>query len=420
MLMQQFAGGQVCRGVIDVAAHDFQEKQVTCRLNRINSLLGTMLSAGEVKSIFQRLGFTFTCDQDDKFTVNVPTYRNDITQEVDLIEEVARIYGYANISKSSNRYHSSTIPNAPIFDFERQVRSRLLSEGLQEFLTCDLIGPSILDIVKEDEMPKKAWVRVLNPTSIEQSILRTSLLPGLLQAVKFNWDHQNHNVAAFEIGRIHFKDGDHYKEQSVASIILTGKSRPQHWEVKPAEVDFYDLKGVLENLLEELRILGVEFRPTNNATLHPGRQAAIFAGSLEIGSFGEVHPAILRRLDVPQRILFAEINLHDLIQVRAKPAKMQDLPLYPGSERDLTLTLNDQIPIADVFAAIRKAPSGLLENVSLLDVYRSDKLGKDVKNVTFRFLYRDREKTLSQEKVDGEHQRIVDTIIKSIPQLKIG
>jgi phenylalanyl-tRNA synthetase beta chain len=94
----------------------------------------------------------------------------------------------------------------------------MISEGLQEFLTCDLIGPSILDIVNEDEMPKKAWVRVLNPTSIEQSILRTSLLPGLLQAVKFNWDHQNHEIAAFEIGHIHFKDGDNYKEQSVAAI----------------------------------------------------------------------------------------------------------------------------------------------------------------------------------------------------------
>jgi phenylalanyl-tRNA synthetase beta chain len=123
---------------------------------------------------------------------------------------------------------------------------------------------------------------------------------------------------------------------------------------------------------------------------------------------------------MPQRVLFAEINLHDLIQVRAQAAKMQDLPLYPGSERDLTLTINDQMPIAEVFAAIRQSPSGLLEDVSLIDVYRSDKLGKDIKNVTFRFIYRDREKTLSQEKVDAEHQRIVDTIVKSIPQLKIG
>ncbi|MEI8126026.1 MAG: phenylalanine--tRNA ligase subunit beta, partial [Parachlamydiaceae bacterium] len=278
--------------------------------------------------------------------------------------------------------------------------------------TCDLIGPSILNVVKETDMPETSWVRVLNPTSIEQSVLRTSLLPGMLQVVKYNWDHQNQDVSGFEIGRIHFKDEDGYKEQSVAAIALSGKSMPHCWDEKIKEVDFFTLKGIVENLLGELQVPNVSFQQSSIAALHPGRQASIVSGSVVLGALGEVHPAILRRLDVPQRILFAELNLHDLMQVCAKHVKMQPLPIYPGSERDLTLTLNESIAIDVILNAVYAVHSKYLENVSVMDVYRSDKLGAGLKNVTFRFSYRDREKTIAQEIVDAEHTRIVQTISK--------
>lgn len=414
MLIQQVAGADICEGIIDIAAKEFPKKHVACRLSRINTVLGTQLSAGEVENIFKRLGFTTTLKNDEKFLVVVPTYRNDINEEIDLVEEVARIYGYNNITQPSTYYSSSSIPHNPMFLFEREIRSRLISEGLQEFLTCDLIGPTILDIVKDSEMPESAWVKVVNPTSVEQSILRTSLLPGLLQAVKYNWDHQNHNVSGFEIGRIHFKAGDKYIEQSVAGIVLFGKSRESHWAEKPQDVDFYDLKGIVENLLKELKVKDVAFRESSLPMLHPGRQAAIFSGELKIGTLGEIHPGVQRRLDVPQRIFFAEINLHDLLQVRVTEEKMQPLPIYPGSERDWTLTLQEATPIDDIFNAVYAVTSKYLENISLLDVYRSEKLGEGLKNVTFRFFYRDPDRTMEQEKVDTEHARIVQSVAKVI------
>lgn len=407
MLIQQVAGGEIYKGVIDVAAKEFPEKCINCRLSRINHILGTHLSVSEVESIFHRLGLHFTWDGQDNFVVKAPTYRNDLHEEIDLVEEVARIYGFDNIHKTAARYLSSQLPNAPIFDFERQVRTRLVGEGLQEFLTCDLIGPSILGIVQESDMSDDSIVKVINPTSVEQSILRTSLLPGLLQVVKYNWNHQNQNIAGFEIGRIHFKDGSQYKEQSVAGIVLSGDRWPNNWDAKARESDFYDLKGILENVLSELKVVNVTFKEEALGLFHPGRSASIYADSLKVGSLGEVHPAIVRRLDVPQRILFAEINLHDLYQKRDLQKKVQELSLYPASERDWTVTLKDALPIADVFQAIREASSPLLESVALLDVYRSDKLGKDVKNATFRFVYRDLKKTISQETVDAEHARVL-------------
>lgn len=413
-LMQQVAGGRICKGVIDTRVQPLVERQISCRLSRTNKLLGTQLSVSEVEACFQRLSFKSHWDGQDTFKVYIPTYRNDLKWEVDLIEEVARIYGYDNIRKETTRFSASNLPHAPSFLNEKEMRQRLVAEGLQEFLTCDLIGPSMKMAVGETEAQNDLEVQVLNPTSLEQSALRTSLLPGLLQVVKHNWDHQNPNINGFEIGRIHFKNGEGYIEQCAAGVILSGKNRPHHWDVKPLDYDFFDLKGIIENILRELNVEGVIFKAIALPTFHPGRQAGIFAGPLEIGSFGELHPAVQRRLDVPQRILFGEINLHELFQYRKKDVRLQEINPYPGSERDWTITLKEDAPISAVFDAVWTESSVLLDDLSLLDVYQSDKLGKGLKNVTFRFFYRDSTKTIAQEEVDSEHARIVANVTHSL------
>lgn len=407
-LISQFAGGEIAQGVIDVAAEEFLPRKIDCRLSKINGLLGLQLSVSEVEAIFHRLDFRFTWNGQDTFAVHVPTYRRDLFQEVDLIEEIARIFGYENIGKQPVKYQASPMPHAPLFLFEREVRSRLIDEGLQEFITCDLVGPTLLNIVQDRAFPSETHVRVLNPTSIEQSELRTSLLPGLLELAKYNYDHQNHDVSGFEIGRIHFKSGQSYKEQSVIGIILMGKSRPYHWDPKPQDADFFDLKGMVENLLKGIGIERFTFHHAKKGTLHSGRQTSVSVEGLEIGSFGEVHPAILRRLDLPRRVLFAEFNLQDLYQ-KKKPFLMQKpIPIYPSSERDWTVTLSEETPMQRLLLAVRTAHSRLLEDVSLLDVYKSEQIGALHKNVTLHFVYRDSEKTVSQEEVDAEHERITN------------
>lgn len=419
MLIQSLADGKVASGIIDVKARDFPKKVIRCRLSRVNALLGSHFGLSEVEGIFRRLGFEVLSDNQEVLTVTVPTYRNDILVEVDLVEEVARIYGYENFTAESPKFHESQIPHAPIFLFEREMRSRLMALGLQEFLTCDLISPTILDTIEDQNINPESIVHVLNPTSIDQSVLRPSMLPGLLQLVKYNIDHQNHDISGFEIGKIHYKKEDQYKEQSVAGVILSGKSRPHHWEFKPYDLDFYDLKGIVESILKELGIDNIRFKENALSTFHSGRQAAIFAGTLAVGSLGEVHPKIQRKIDVPQRILYAELNLHDLFQVRKDEFKMVELPFYPGSERDWTLTLDEETPISEVLDKIQLIRSDVLEKVSILDVYRSDKLGNKRKNVTFNFLYRDREKTISQETVDAEHDRVTKEVLNALGKVVI-
>jgi phenylalanyl-tRNA synthetase beta chain len=416
MLIQEVAGGSIGGGYLDVKEQDFPSKSIPCRLNRLNSLLGTHLSVSEVESIFHRLQFNCHWNGHDAFKVTVPTYRVDVNAEIDLFEEVARIYGYDNIPIADTRYHGTQIPHSSLFLFEREVRRHLLGEGLQEFLTCDLIGPYLLNIVQGATHPQDALVKVLNPTSIEQSILRTSLLPGLLQVVKYNFDHQSPDISGFEIGRVHFKQGDQYKEPSIVGVILTGKHRPHHWEQKPQEVDFYDIKGILEGLFQELRLGTISFKETQLSTFHPGRQAGIYIDSLEIGSLGEIHPAIQRRLDIPQRIYFAEFNLYDVLKFRKPESKMTPVPIYPGSVRDWTVTLPEVIPAEKILHLIQAIEAPLLKEVFIWDLYRSDKLGKNLKNLTLRFVYRDDTKTLEQEEVDALHTRIVSEVSSLIEQ----
>lgn len=409
-LIQELSGGVPAKGAIDIKQGEFKEMRLTLRLSRTGKMLGKAISQNEVESIFKRLGFHSAFDGDDLFTVTVPTYRNDIKGEIDLIEEVARIYGYDHFRAETIRFQPSDSESNALFVFEREIRARLVSEGLQEYLTCDLIGPKILDIVYGSDLPDEPFVRVLNPTSLEQSVLRTTLLPGMLQVAKFNSDRQSTDLASFEIGRIHYKEGAQYLEEVNVAVMLSGLSRPWHFDRKPSMVDYFDLKGIVENLLTSLEIGSVRFKNLGIKTYHDGRQASIFVQDVNIGVIGEIHPAILRRLDVSHKIYFAEISLKELFRLKSKMTEMKPLNLYPASERDWTITLPVAVTHELVREQIGKMSSSLLEDVRLIDIWQSPKLGEGLKNLTYRFVYRDVAKTISQEVVDQEHARITDGV----------
>lgn len=413
-LLHEVFGAKVLQGTIEEGSDAFDEKVIRCRGTAVNGLLGINLSLSEIESHLNRLFFKTEWEGQDALIVKVPSFRVDVTIEADLIEEVARLVGYDNIPRKPALYHSSTLNHNPLYAFQREVRERLIGEGLQEFMTCDLIGPSMLEVVPDPKMPEEGLVRVINPTSIEQSILRTSLLQGLLHVVKYNRDHENLTIAGFEVGRIHFKSDGKYQEPLVVGIILAGKNAPYHMCPKPNDVDFFDLKGIIENLLEGLNIKRYTFRPSNIDSFHTGRQALIQVDGVDVGSLGEIHPSIQRKIDMPERIYFAELNLTDLLNAKRGDLKMRPLPQYPSSERDWTVTVKDEVAVQQIINSIQHIPSRLLKEISHVDNFHSEKIGKGVKNVTLHFVYRDDKKTLEQEEVDNEHARIIATAHKMI------
>lgn len=415
-LLKACAGGEIAQGIADQKIHAFEQKHIHCRIERVNHLLGTHLSLREVIQIFERLQCTLISETAHGITVAIPTYRHDLVKEIDLIEEVARIYGYQNIPKVQARYLSSTIPDAPIYLLEKNVRQRLKAEGLQELLTCDLISPAQAHMSLENSLSKEALIHVLQPSSIDQSVLRTTLLPGLLQVVKHNQDHFIDTLCGYEVGRIHIRERDHLKEFSCAGIVMSGRAAPYHFDPKPQEVDFFDLKGIIENLLLGLNITHAAFTPSHLHNFHPGRQAQIKVGEIKIGVLGEVHPKHLTALGINQRVYFAEINLHELFPLIPKHTSVKELTPYPGSERDWTLTLKADVPIDHLLGAIHSASSRLLESVFLLDLYKSEQIGKDRKNATVRFFYRDPNKTIAFETVEKEHARLTKAVAEKLKE----
>lgn len=411
-LIQQVCGGKVLKGVIDEKKAEFNPKKILCRVAKTNEILGTKLSSSEVEDVFKRLGFPARWKDSGTLEVEVPTYRVDVFGEIDLIEEVARIYGYDNIPKTLAAYVGSETPHSPIFLFERKARERLIAEGLQETLTCDLISPEQVKLIQDGTISEDLVIPVKNPSSLDQSVLRPSLMPGMLQVIKYNQDRQISHLSAFEIGRVHFQEEGQYKEQSALGIILTGSVRPPYYEEKIRDVDFYDLKGVLENVLRSLSVNGIEFKRSSLKTFHPGRQASVNVQGLTIATLGELHPRVVREVGISQKVYYAEFNLHDLLQVRKEARKMVELPLYPSSARDWTITMVEDEPVGSVFKAVCNLQSNLLEEITLLDIFRSDRIGEEHKNATFRFVYRAKDKTVSQQDVDQEHSRLTEETLK--------
>ncbi len=406
-LIVEISGGKVLKGVIEQSSRPYKPRFLTCRLSKINSLLGTKFSLGEVEVFLTRLGFTLSSDGSDLYQLKIPSWRNDISSEIDIIEEVARIYGYNNIPRSLPQHISSTIPNSPMYTISKLVQRKMLGFGLQEFITCNLISPKICNLELESGIFKKGYIKVLHAKSEDQSVLRPSLLPGLIETVQHNQNQGQFDISAFEIGQIHFREGNGFGEKTSLGIVLAGDKTPSHWDAKPKEVDFYDLKGILESLFSALLVPHISYETSSFKTFHPKRQASLSVQDKVFGVIGELHPALAQTLALKKRVLFAEIDLHVLEKFHTEIPQYKTLPLFPGSERDLTITMKRSTDLTGLLSALENISSPLLKQTELLDIYTGSNVSPTEKNVTFRFTYRDDAKTLDVDNVEAEHNKVI-------------
>lgn len=404
--------GKVVGDIQEAVAKAHRPHVIEFEPKRANRILGLELSISEMCVLLERLEIQILQRREEMVRVAVPSYRNDLRVEIDLVEEIGRMYGFNNIPRTLPRHVSSMISHAPIFVIEQEMRSICVGLGLQECLTCDLISPQLAKLTGEKALSEESQIHVLYPASIDQSVLRTSLLPGLLQTVKFNHDRQCMDIQAFEVGHIHFKDEEQYYCQPTLGIILSGAESPYHFEKKPKETDFFTLKGTIENVLSKGQIKGASFEVSHLQNFHPNRQARIIFDEICLGALGEVHPAHLRELGIDKRVYYAEINLQDWMALVKPHGRMQAFSPFPKSERDWTITLAEKTAIGTVLAEIKKQNLPILENIFLLDLYKSEKIGKDRKNATFRFQYRDINRTIASEEIEKHHGELIEHIAK--------
>ncbi|MGL4348464.1 MAG: phenylalanine--tRNA ligase subunit beta [Chlamydiales bacterium] len=384
---------------------EFVPKQIFCRTERIRQILGIKINSHEILSLLSALYMT-VIEKSDGWLITVPTFRQDLQTEIDIIEDIIKIHGFHKIPVMLPKFR---IPEAhthnPTYRFIRNLRHILSGEGLCEFITSDLVNSKVAKQT-HSVLPDLYPISVLEPSSIDQSTLRTSILPSLLQSIRYNFDYGLSDIAAFEIGKIYYQMGTQFKERESLGILLTGNYGSE-------QSSFFILKGILENLFTKVRCPYV-FREGNTSIFHPGRNANIFSREEPIGMIGEIHPSFCNFFDIQERLYFCEINVESIaIHCKDHP-KMSPLPAFPGSNRDWTITVPSMTPLAIVMEAIGMIPSNLLKKYEFLYLYESDSLGSEKKNFTFRFHYRCDTYTLNQQSVDEEHARIINQVIGNL------
>lgn len=397
-LIEQLGAGTVSQGVVDVYPEPAVKQVITLRPERVNRILGSKIASEEMGKYLQGLGFGLAPEGRD-FKVEVPFYRVDVTMEADLIEEIARLYGYNNIPSSLPTGQAS-VTGYHRHSLARRVISAL-AHNFYQVVTYSFISPRNLDMLNlPDNSPLRQVVTIANPLSEEHSVMRTSLLPGLLSAAVSNLARQNDDLAIYEVGNVFYPRGEELPgQQMVAAGLCTGKTEPS-WCGDRLEMDFFFLKGLVEDFLGRMNITGVTWQPLiDNPSYHPGRSARVFKGDLPLAVVGEIHPQILEQWGIKKRAVAFETVLNDI--ERAIPAKpqLEDIARFPAVFRDLAVVVKEEIPAGQVEKVAREAGGELLRAVQLFDVYRSKQLGEGKKSLGLKLKFQADDRTLREEEI---------------------
>ncbi|MCM3162889.1 phenylalanine--tRNA ligase subunit beta [Metabacillus litoralis] len=407
-LISLYAGGEVLEGAVEVRSTTFEPAVVKTTVEKVNRVLGMNISAEEMKSIFERLQFGVELDN-STIIVTVPTRRGDLTIEEDLVEEVARLYGYDNIPTTLPV--GQAIPGK-LTDYQekrRKVRRYLEGTGLYQAITYSLTS--------EEKAPKYALeaselTKLALPMSEERSVLRLSLLPHLLDALRYNLARQIDQVALYEIGSVFLSQGKDVQplEKERLSGAVTGLWHSHSWQGEKKPVDFYVVKGIIDGLVDLLGLSDViEYKQSKREGMHPGRTAEIFLGEKLVGFVGQVHPTVQKELDLTETYVF-ELSLVDLLTADVEETRFEVIPRYPSITRDIALVVNKDVIVGDIEKVIKEAGGKMLRDVAVFDLYEGDRLEEGKKSVAFSLRYFDPERTLTDEDVSKAHEKVLSAV----------
>ncbi|HDF3465201.1 TPA: phenylalanine--tRNA ligase subunit beta [Staphylococcus aureus] len=408
-LLQTYANGKVLKDRVSSGELSVFITPIDITADKINRTIGFDLSQNDIVTIFNQLGFD-TEINDDVITVQVPSRRKDITIKEDLIEEVARIYGYDDIPSTLPVFEKVTSGQLT----DRQYKTRMVKEvlegaGLDQAITYSLVS-------KEDAtafaMQQRQTIDLLMPMSEAHASLRQSLLPHLIEAASYNVARKNKDVKLFEIGNVFFANGEGELPDQVEYLsgILTGDYVVNQWQGKKETVDFYLAKGVVDRVSEKLN-LEFSYRRADIDGLHPGRTAEILLENKVVGFIGELHPTLAADNDLKRTYVF-ELNFDALMAVSVGYINYQPIPRFPGMSRDIALEVNQNIPAADLLSTIHAHGGNILKDTLVFDVYQGEHLEKGKKSIAIRLNYLDTEETLTDERVSKVQAEIEAALIE--------
>lgn len=414
-MIVSLAGGEVLQGAVAGSTYQVEDVTVTITLSRINHYLGTDLTVKEVNEIFEALGFGYQ-SEGETFTVTVPPRRWDIKIEADIIEEVARIYGYDRLP--------STLPSGETVAGSltqeqattRKIRTLLEDSGLHEAISYALTTEekSRQFTIKDSLVTRLDW-----PMSEDRSVLRMNLISGLLDNVNYNVARKNSDVAFYEVGRVFYQENDPLthlpQEVKHVALALTGTWQDKSWQTQAEVVDFYTIKGLLENLFEQLGIATeISYQATDSLKdMHPGRTAEIYLGETVIGFVGQVHPNTAKEYDVPETYV-AEFDLSSVIEAAQKGMTFHAVTKFPSVSRDIAMLVAETVTNQEIVTVIQSAGGKFLTDIQLFDVYQGKNIEEGHKSMAYSLTFENPEATMTDEEINRSMDKIEKALSETV------
>ncbi|MCI9672048.1 MAG: phenylalanine--tRNA ligase subunit beta [Lawsonibacter sp.] len=404
-LVELLGAGQVLDGVIDILNYVPQPTRLKVEPDKINALLGTDVAENVMYTILQKLGFTTT---KERGVVEVPSWRGDVKEMADLAEEVARFYGYNNIPTTLMRGQTTLGGYSDEQRLEQKLGAVCRSCGYDEIITYSFISPTWYDKIgwPADDFHRKSF-KILNPLGEDTSIMRTTTLPSMLDILARNYNYRNKDVRLYELGRVYAPGGENglANEAKVLTLGAYGEG-----------FDFYDLKGAVEAILKDIRAEEVHFETPDEfpgaVSYHPGRCAAIWAGSDCLGIIGQVHPSVTKAFGVDGELYCAELSFDELKLAQGAGAEYVPLPRFPSVTRDIAVVCDESVTVGTLEKAIRLGAKGLLKEAALFDIYRGKGIDEGKKSVAFNLVLRADDRSLTSEEADEDVKSILEALEK--------
>lgn len=416
-LLQEMGACTVCEGIVDVYPNPKQANYVTFTPEQINNHLGTNIAKDVMLNIITSVGFDVTKDENDEITVKVPSWRNDVTCMADISEEIARLHGFDKIK--------STLPNGVSMQgtqsakqtFIDKVKASLSSQGLYETISFALTNEETFNKLNiPQDSPLRKAVPIMNPLSDEYPLVRTTLLSSIFDNLARNLARKNDDVALFEVGSVFFPKALPVTElpDEVVKIAgaITGRRNAQGWNQTNDMVDFYDAKGIIEELLANLRVTRYTVEAGTHYAMHPGKTALFKKSRDVIATVGEVHPAVLSAYGITKPVYIFELDATTVMKYMAKDLKYKALPKYPATSRDLAMLVDVDVNAADIEKAMTKAAGQNLTQITLFDVYTGKQVEEGKKSLAFSLTFQSNDKTLTDAEIDPAIEKIVAKLQK--------
>lgn len=404
-LIEMLGAGTVLKGVVDEYPVKSEVKKMSVNPQRINKLLGVDVSMEQFIQILESLEFKCDLKSSDRLEIEVPSFRLDIEQEADILEEIARIYGFENIPSAQLEGNATAGAKTSKQKFMDSIKNNATSIGLNEILTYSFVSPKGVDKIRLPEGdPKREFIKLINPLGEETSVMRTTMMPNMLEVLSTNISRKVDEALAFECGHTFATKSGLPVEETHLCVGMYGK-----------DVDFFVIKGALETILDNVGFKGYEILPENsNSTFHPGRCAKIMYNDIYIGTLGELHPSVIENYDLGQRVYVSEINLDLVFENCNRTVVYNPLPKYPSTSRDIALIVKDEVFVKQIEDIIELNGAGLVEGYKLFDVYKGSQIEEGYKSIAYSITYRSKDKTLTDEDVAKVHEKILSELSEKL------